>query len=263
MRELGFMDDLQALGFTGAQCAAAIGNVIGRMAAPGSELATWGWLKNESALGELLDVDFAAMPLMRLYRASDLCCVTRRRSRRAVRAHPWPVCSGGDRHAVRLDQHLFRGPGQGQPKAARGHSKEKRSECPLLTLGLVLDGAASSALAGVRRQRGGGAHASKMLKDLQAPEGALVVMDRGIATEENVAWLKAHGYRYIVVARDGRRQFDPHQAIEISAAGGQKIGLHKELSEEARKCVCIAIRRGASRRKRPSTRAWQALRARA
>jgi hypothetical protein len=28
----------------------------------------------------------------------------------------------------------------GNPKARRGHSKEKRSDCPLVTLGLVLDG---------------------------------------------------------------------------------------------------------------------------
>lgn len=72
MRELGFSEELQALGFNRAQCAAAIGNVIGRMAAPGSELATWRWLKNESALGEMLEFDFERMSLMRLYRASDL-----------------------------------------------------------------------------------------------------------------------------------------------------------------------------------------------
>lgn len=47
MREIGFIEHLQALGFNRAQCAAAIGNVIGRMAAPGSELATWGWLRNQ------------------------------------------------------------------------------------------------------------------------------------------------------------------------------------------------------------------------
>ena len=72
MREIGFIEHLQSLGLNRAQCAAAIGNVIGRMAAPGSELATWGWLKCESALGEILDFDFEAMSLMRLYRASDL-----------------------------------------------------------------------------------------------------------------------------------------------------------------------------------------------
>ena len=53
MREIGFIEHLQSLGLNRAQCAAVIGNVIGRMAAPGSELATWNWLKNESALGEI------------------------------------------------------------------------------------------------------------------------------------------------------------------------------------------------------------------
>ncbi len=35
---------LAEAGFNGNQQAAAIGSVIGRMAAPGSELATWRWL---------------------------------------------------------------------------------------------------------------------------------------------------------------------------------------------------------------------------
>ncbi len=34
----------------------------------------------------------------------------------------------------------FEGAAATLPKAARGHSKEKRSDCPLLTLGLALDG---------------------------------------------------------------------------------------------------------------------------
>ena len=63
---------LAQVGFNGKQQAAVIGNVIGRMAAPASELATWNWLRERSGLGELLDVDFEAMPLMSLYRASDL-----------------------------------------------------------------------------------------------------------------------------------------------------------------------------------------------
>ncbi|MCW8178002.1 hypothetical protein D8B25_22385, partial [Verminephrobacter aporrectodeae subsp. tuberculatae] len=41
------------------------------MALPCSELATHAWLKDQSALGELLEFDFQAMDLNRLYRASD------------------------------------------------------------------------------------------------------------------------------------------------------------------------------------------------
>ena len=43
-----------------------------------------------------------------------------------------------------LTNTFFEGAARRQPKAQRGHSKEKRSDCPLLTLGLVLDGAVSS-----------------------------------------------------------------------------------------------------------------------
>ena len=49
-----------------------IGNIIGRMAKPNSELATWAWLQKQSALGELIDFDFEGMPHMSLYRASDM-----------------------------------------------------------------------------------------------------------------------------------------------------------------------------------------------
>ena len=62
----------QTLGIPAVGRACILGNLIGRMAAPASELATWEWLQANSALGELLDVDFASLSHMRLYRASDL-----------------------------------------------------------------------------------------------------------------------------------------------------------------------------------------------
>ena len=39
---------------------------------PGSELSTWHWLRERSALGELLEVDFEGVALSQLYRVSDL-----------------------------------------------------------------------------------------------------------------------------------------------------------------------------------------------
>ena len=39
-----------------------------------------------------------------------------------------------------LTNTYFEGEAAGQPLATHGHSKEKRSDCPLLTLALVLDG---------------------------------------------------------------------------------------------------------------------------
>jgi transposase len=50
-----------------------------------------------------------------------------------------------------------------------------------------------------------------------------VVLDAGIATEENIAWLVAQGYRYLVVSRKRQRQFDPDQARLIKHEGDLTI----------------------------------------
>ena len=46
------------VGLNSRQQAAAMGSIIGRLAAPGSERATHRWLRDTSALGDLLAVDF-------------------------------------------------------------------------------------------------------------------------------------------------------------------------------------------------------------
>ncbi len=71
MRQCGLQDKLTQLGLNRPQIAAAIGNIVARMAQPCSELATHAWLKDTSALGELMDFEFEKMDLNRLYRASD------------------------------------------------------------------------------------------------------------------------------------------------------------------------------------------------
>jgi hypothetical protein len=71
VKQLTLDDKLKALGFNQHHVAAALGNIIGRMAAPASELATHGWLQATSGLGELIDYDFEGMSLDLLYQVSD------------------------------------------------------------------------------------------------------------------------------------------------------------------------------------------------
>ena len=234
MAQLGFVAKLEALGLNGASRAAVIGNVIGRMAKPASELATWKWLHRESALGELIDVDFEAMPLMRLYRASDALV----KHRAAIEDHLFArlrtlFALQETVTLYDLTNTYFEGQCAGNPKAVLGRSKEKRSDCPLVTLGLVLDGSGF-----VRRSRlfeGNATEAhtlEQMLRDLGAGQHALVICDAGIATAENLAWLIQKGYRYLVVSREPHRQFDAEQATALESAGGETIRVHKVLSED-------------------------------
>ena len=230
---LGIDPILTDLGFNGIQRAAVAGSLIGRMAAPGSELATWRWLGERSALGELLGVNFDTMPLMQLYRTSDLLIRHRDKIEEALFGRiqdlfGLPVTVT----LYDLTNTYFEGTAAGIPKAARGRSKEKRSDCPLVTLGLVLDGSGF-----VRRSKMFAGNVAEcttledMLKGLTAPKGALVIMDAGIATEANIAWLKKQEYRYLVVSRERGRQFDPDQAVDTLTASNEMIQLQRVLSK--------------------------------
>ncbi|SEM84625.1 Transposase, partial [Syntrophus gentianae] len=230
---LGVSAILESIGLNGMQRAVAVGSIIARMAAPGSELSTWRWLKEKSALGELLDVDFEAVPLMRLYRVSDLLVRHRQDIEKALFARINDLFSlPATVTLYDLTNTYFEGEMSGNAKAAHGHSKEKRSDCPLVTLGLVLDGSGF-----VRRSRMFEGNISEsvtlegMLRGLDAPREAMVIMDRGIATEANIAWLVEHSYRYLVVSREQNRQFDESCAVEISSASGEGIRIQRVVNE--------------------------------
>ena len=66
MAQLGLIEKLEELDINGVTRSAIIGNLIGRMAHPASEIATHKWLQSHSSLGELCDVDFAGMSHMAL-----------------------------------------------------------------------------------------------------------------------------------------------------------------------------------------------------
>jgi hypothetical protein len=72
LMQLKLDEKLKALGFNRHQLAAALGNIIARMAFPASERASHEWLQQRSGLGELIGYDFEGMGLDRLYQVSDL-----------------------------------------------------------------------------------------------------------------------------------------------------------------------------------------------
>ena len=252
MDQLGLRTRLEALGIGASLRTAAIGSIIARMARPGSERATRRWLGERSALGELLGVDFETMGPMRLYRACDALMA----HREAIEHHLF------DRAMDLFDLHptvtlydltntYFEGEAGLQPNARRRHSKDQRTDCPLLTLGLVLDASGfvrrSQVFAGNVREH----HTlAQMLDALHAPRGALVVMDRGIATEDRVRWLREQGYRYLVVSRERTRHFDADAALSIETASQHRVHLHKVLSDDAQevRLYCFSQARASKER---------------
>ena len=234
MRELAFEPLLESMGINGVMRTAIVGSIIARMAAPGSELASHRWLTGTSGLGDLLEVDLAALPLSRLYRASDLLMKHREVIESSLFARIETVFAlEASVTLYDLTNTYFEGSATANPKAARGRSKEKRSDCPLVTLGVVCDGSGF-----IRRSRVFAGNAvecrtlEQMLTNLGAPAGAMVIMDRGIATAANLAWLVDHGYRYLVVSRERDRRFDANEATTLVSAGEEMIQVVRELAED-------------------------------
>lgn len=121
VRPRGLEDKLSELGLNRPQIGAGVGNIVARMAQPCIKPAAHAWLKDPSALGELIDFDVEAMDLNRLYCASHALY----------------------KHREALQEHLFgqalEGVAAGVSKAKRGHSKARRSDCPQVTLAMALD----------------------------------------------------------------------------------------------------------------------------
>ena len=234
MQQVQLIPLLQSLGLNGRQRAAAVGSIVGRMAVPGSERATYRWLCQRSALGELLQVDFETMSMMQLYRAGDALV----RHQQPIEEHLFTQVTElfGLQTTVTLydlTNTYFEGVAAAQPLASHGHSKEKRSDCPLLTLALVLDGSGfvrrSEVMAGKLVE---GDVLRGVLERLEVPKGALIVMDCGAATEQNLKWLREQGYRYLVASLERTRRFDAAAAVRLTTADQQQVQVQKVPSDD-------------------------------
>lgn len=217
--ELKLDEMLRAAGFNSVDRAAALGQIVARMAHPASERQTLKWLKQRSALGELIGYDYAQMSLNRLYRVCDKLIARHAPIEAALYARLSDVCGSHNTVALYdLTNTYFEGLAAANPLAQRGWSKEKRNDCPLLTLGLVLDADGFVRLSDVFAGNVGESRTLKgMLSALNAPPGAMVIVDRGLVCEDNLAWLREHGYRYLVMTRD--RQAIPRDTTLTTASG--------------------------------------------
>ncbi len=245
LRQLQLDKKLKELGFNKHQLNAAIGTIVGRMAEPGSELKTHYWLQNDSGLGELIGYDFENMSLDRIYQASDVLLKHKEELEKHLYEH--------HRQSFQLSETItlydltntyFEGSCKYNEWGALGRSKEKRSDCPLVTLGLVLDGSGFPKRSKVFKGNVSEAKTlAEMIQELDCrPEEEnqkelfetpkpIVVMDAGIATEDNIAWLKSNHYRYLVVSRKRHREFS-EEGVVVKKDKDCTVKAYKKINEE-------------------------------
>ena len=144
---------------------------------------------------------------------------------------------------------IFEGQGAKNAKACYGRSKEKRDDCKLVTLGLIVDECGfskySQLFAGNQFE---GETLAGMIKGLEShlPDTAkdkTIVVDAGIATKENIGWLKENGYHYVVVNR-GKVPFEEEysgmEVIREDTGKGIKVEVKRFLHEGEAYILCVS-----------------------
>ena len=223
IRELELDRKLDELGFNRPQAEAAIGVIAARLLAPASERATHLWLQNSTSLDDLLGASFQALSQDRVYKVADMLL----RNKAAIEQH----LGDRERNLFNLEEKIllydltntfFEGTCKFNKKGKFGVSKEKRSDCRLVTLALLTDADGfpkkSEFFEGNVSEPG---TLSRMLSCLStSAKKPIVVADAGIGTDENIQWLRNNGYHYIVVSR--KRKMDIPAGLEMTEVRSSK-----------------------------------------
>jgi len=184
--------------------------VMNRLIHPGSEHAMPGWIRR-TALGEIVGEDFSTLAEDALYRNLD-------------RLHPCRAgiesrLAAGERTLFGVDQTVylydvtstyFEGQALGNPKACRGHSRDKRPDCKQVVVGLVVDRegfpVAHEVFKGNTQDRQTLEAMLELLHERVGLEpGQTVVVDRGMSGDAQLELLESRGLQYVVATRQGER----------------------------------------------------------
>ena len=203
VKQLKLEETLLSIGLNPKQVKTALASIIARLVHPASELNTHLYLTKNSALDELLNDDFLKLPLKNLYKISDQLLGHKEKIEESLYEREKDLFNLSEVVTLYdITNTYFEGRCLSHGKAKLGRSKEKRSDCPLVSLGIVLD---SSGFPRVSKIFPGNVSEpqtlQQMLAILKTTKEAVIVMDAGISTEENITWLKDNGYEYIVVSR--------------------------------------------------------------
>lgn len=196
--------------------------VLGRLISPGSELHTYQWAEKRSGIYDLLKTP-ARYSSRSYYRAADKLYAYKKELESHLNKREKTLFSLNEKLCFfDLTNTFLEGEANGNSKAKRGHSKEKRSDCKLLTLALIVDEDGFAKHSHLYKGNQYEAYTlPEMISDLvkenpMSSNDRTVVMDTGIATDENISYLKGNGFHYIVVNK-GSSIFDDKDIEDLKA----------------------------------------------
>jgi hypothetical protein len=209
-QQLRLNEILTAAGLSDRACQLSEAMTLNRLIFPLSEHAMPDWMRR-TALADILGMDFAALHDDALYRNLDRLHPNRERIESELAECEKTLFNLDDTlYLYDLTSTYFEGEALGNPQAKRGYSRDKRKDCKQVLMGLVLDREgfpkAHEIFEGHRQDRTTvGAMLESLEKRVGRKPGSTVVVDRGMAYEEDLEEIRAHGHHYLVAGRQPER----------------------------------------------------------
>jgi len=214
LRQLKIDNFLKARGWTDEQISLVTTHIISRTVFPASEYKTVSWIKENSGVCELTGYYPKKVTKDRLYDISRKL---------------YEEKAGLENHLSRCTNELFNLQDkiilydltntyfEGQMKnsqiAKRSRSKEKRSDCKLIVLAVVINAEGFLKYSDIFEGNTSDCTSLKMvITKLNQQAGyssvkPIIVMDAGIATEANILFLKQEKYDYLCVSRSNLKDY--------------------------------------------------------
>ena len=183
---------------------------LNRLVHPCPELAMVDWARR-TAVSDILGIDAEKLNSDRFYRNMDALHGHRVEIETELYAREKSLFNlQGQLLLYDLTNTYFEGQVIATPKAKRGHSKEMRSDCKLVAMGLMLDG--DGFPIGHEIYDGNTIDSTTVEAMLDALEtrtgskgGSTVVMDRGFSSADNLALVRRRGYDYLMAGFQNQR----------------------------------------------------------
>ena len=209
-KRLGLDDILKSLGFSAWLVKVTCMMTLNRLIHPAAEYAMPDWIRS-TAMADILKFDSSRLPHDPLYRNLDRLHPHRATIESALAEREQTLFDLENTILLYdLTSTYFEGKANHIPKAKRGYSRDHRPDCKQVVVGLVIGREgfprAHEIFEGNIQDRMTLALMLELLeKRVGLPEGATVVVDRGMAGPENIAELRRRKLHYLVAASQKER----------------------------------------------------------
>lgn len=215
IKKLRIGEFLQRQGFSEEEASLAVTQIAIRATHPASELATARWIKNNSDICRLTGYNMDKVTKDKLYKSAIRLYDVRKELMSHLSSWTKELFDYDDNLILYDLTNTYAEGCYDESKVwDYGRSKEKRHDCKLIVLALVVNSHGFPKHYQLFDGRMTDTDSlQKIIDSLDEQMKSLgvspiVVMDAGISTEDNLAMLKKKGYRYLCVSRSSSKVYD-------------------------------------------------------